>query len=206
MPSHADLPVLVAPRPVRISSAFAFARPTRLPFRSDSDNYADIPSKSPSPLSGRSSTLPSEALEEFLAILKPSFFPSTSPTFGKACRSLTIPAFHQYERPLALRSRQRFDNHPYMRSENTDIADIPSTTLDSLPGEQQDSFLEQHDQDGPANRWLRFGPLSSPVSRIHTRNPFLKQFHDQHTIRALSPAAIPLPTPTPDEFMFLEEL
>lgn len=187
--SH-ELPVLVAPRPVRITSAFAFARRVHnaSPSRADNDNSSDHSSQSPSPLSGRSSTLPSEALEEFLSILKPSFFPSTSPTLGKARRALSIPTFHQYERPLALRPRQRIDNAPFFKSDDTSDSHPFATTSPTIGGEQQESSTDQYEQDGPATRWLHFGPLctylvylpmpylTSPHSIPHIPNPYPQSF------------------------------
>ncbi|KAJ2916849.1 hypothetical protein MD484_g3552, partial [Candolleomyces efflorescens] len=117
--SHDINPILVAPRPV-----FAFPLPP------------------PSPTPPRSGALPSDALEEFLSILK---------------SRRTV--------------RPRQDNP------------------------------EKHDSDSQ-NRWVQCGVLSSPVSRMHTRNPFLK-----HATEApappLSPAAIPLPTPSPGELLEL---
>ncbi|EAU88340.1 hypothetical protein CC1G_05106 [Coprinopsis cinerea okayama7 len=205
-----DFGLIAAPRPVRLP-AFTFARRVNAsPSRADNDNNSDLASTSPSPLSGRSSTLPSEALEEFLAILKPSFFPSTSPTLGKSRRSLNIPTFHQYERPLAFKPRQRLENQPVLKSDVDDPSDShPSAPTSPVPvgGEQQDSLIDHYDQEGPVHRWLRFGPLSSPVSRMHTRNPFLKQITEQPGVaaRTLSPAAIPLPTPDPDEWLILQE-
>ncbi|KAG2020455.1 hypothetical protein CC2G_005795 [Coprinopsis cinerea AmutBmut pab1-1] len=189
-----DFGLIAAPRPVRLP-AFTFARRVNAsPSRADNDNNSDLASTSPSPLSGRSSTLPSEALEEFLAILKPSFFPSTSPTLGKSRRSLNIPTFHQYERPLAFKPRQRLENQPVLKSDVDDPSDShPSAPTSPVPV--------------GVHRWLRFGPLSSPVSRMHTRNPFLKQITEQPGVaaRTLSPAAIPLPTPDPDEWLILQE-
>ncbi|KAF5324486.1 hypothetical protein D9611_004544 [Ephemerocybe angulata] len=153
--SHELNPILVAPRPV---NAFSFAR--------------SPVSTSPSP--SRSAGLPSDALEEFLAILKPS--PS------KARRSF------QYDRALVLRSPvQKVDDKP----------DKP------LEAESHDTVPEFQDQDGILNRWLRHTVLSSPVSRMHTRNPFLKHIAELPA-PPLSPAAVPLPTPSPNELLELE--
>jgi hypothetical protein len=46
---------------------------------------------------------------------------------------------------------------------------------------------------------------ASPISRMHTRNPFLRHaaLQSPTPVVPLSPAAIPLPTPTPDELLDL---
>jgi hypothetical protein len=45
--------------------------------------------------------------------------------------------------------------------------------------------------------------LASPVSRMHTRNPFLRNSDNRSPARIapLTPAAVPLPPPTPDELI-----
>ena len=48
--------------------------------------------------------------------------------------------------------------------------------------------------------------LASPVSRMHTRNPFLRHSDDRSPAPSapsapLTPAAVPLPLPTPDELV-----
>ena len=65
---------------------------------------------------------------------------------------------------------------------------------------------------GPQTPLIATHPLNlsfsaSPVSRLHTRNPFIKQLSEASAlaVRALSPAAIPLPTPTPDEWQTLQD-
>lgn len=44
---------------------------------------------------------------------------------------------------------------------------------------------------------------ASPISRTHTRNPFLRQASDYPhvAVSPLSPAAIPLPSPSPEEML-----
>lgn len=218
---------LQAPRPMRLLAPFAFPRPTRMasPFRQDSDSALGRARSPSSPLlhsRSPSATLSSEALEEFFSILRPSFLPSTSPSLGKSRRSLTIPSFQQYERPLALRPRQRLE----IRADLEDPSDshpATSTSSDALGGEHQDLANDFFEQDTSSSRWFRFGPLcrstflievfysshppASPVSRLNTRNPFIKQLSEASAlaVRALSPAAIPLPTPTPDEWRMLQD-
>lgn len=44
--------------------------------------------------------------------------------------------------------------------------------------------------------------LASPVSRMHTRNPFLRNSDDRIApLTPLTPTAVPLPLPTPDELV-----
>lgn len=69
--------------------------------------------------------------------------------------------------------------------------------------ETHDAVSEMQDPDGLLNRWLRHSVLSSPVSRMHTRNPFLKHIAEL-PVPPLSPAAVPLPTPSPNELHELE--
>ncbi|KAH6918729.1 hypothetical protein BKA70DRAFT_1554749 [Coprinopsis sp. MPI-PUGE-AT-0042] len=201
---------LQAPRPVRLLTPFTFPRSTRMasPFRPDNDSALGRARSPSSPLlhsRSPSTTLSSEALEEFFSILRPSFLPSTSPSLGKSRRSLTIPSFQHYERPLGLRPRQRLE----IRADLEDPSDshpATSTSSDAVGGEHQDLAYDFFEQD-TSSRWFRFGPLSSPVSRLNTRNPFIKQLSEASALaaRALSPAAIPLPTPTPDEWRMLQD-
>jgi hypothetical protein len=156
---------LQAPRPMRLLAPFAFHRPTRMasPFRQDNDSVAFRSPSSPL-LHSRSpsATLSSEALEEFFSILKPSFLPSTSPSLGKSRRSLTIPSFQQYERPLALRPRQRLEIR-VDPDEPSDSHLATSTSSDAVGGEHQDMANDFFEQDTPSSRWFRFGPLCRSI-------------------------------------------
>ncbi|KAJ3534605.1 hypothetical protein NMY22_g6853 [Coprinellus aureogranulatus] len=150
--SHNLNPILVAPRPV---NAFSLVR-------------APV-STSPSPT--RSAGLPSDALEEFLAILKAPKSPRRS---------------FQYDRAIM---------PPMQRQEEKCDGKTSPESVDAVPDMQEN--------DGILSRWLRHSVLSSPVSRMQTRNPFLKQIVDLPR-PPLSPAAIPLPTPTPSEMLELD--
>ncbi|KAF8078098.1 hypothetical protein FPV67DRAFT_1464136 [Lyophyllum atratum] len=217
-----DYPILVAPRPVRLSSAYhaiasrAHAGHDRVRISeantiddfkaalfSDSSSDKDQVSPRSSPRSG----LPTEALEEFLSILRPSFFPSVSPVLRTRRQGTTsLPAFSQ-ERSFSYKARGRLDIIP----QNNDLPDemdiaysrqpsrnTSSCTPDSLT-DPESSF--DHDIDGTSFRWRTANVLSSPISRNHTRNPFLRYASNQSPslISPLSPTAIPLPLPTPDE-------
>ncbi|KZT69004.1 hypothetical protein DAEQUDRAFT_727181 [Daedalea quercina L-15889] len=143
---------------------------------------------------------PSEALEEFLSILQSSSFrfPPTSPIL-RANNSNTQHTFF-YRAPSSLST-----SHP-----------------DGLGLSLSDAGEMRKDSATPAYPFKLLGPgsLASPVSRTHTRNPF--QRHPSYenaiagilrplsaspgplspgspTMVAMSPAAVPLPLPTPDE-------
>ncbi|TEB35963.1 hypothetical protein FA13DRAFT_1727524 [Coprinellus micaceus] len=80
----------------------------------------------------------------------------------------------------------------------------PDDRFDGQMGaEAQDAVPDMQEQDGILSRWLRHSVLSSPVSRMQTRNPFLKQIVELPR-PPLSPAAVPLPTPTPSEMLELD--
>ena len=170
--------------------------------------------------------LTTEALEEFLSILRPSFFPSASPTL-RSCRSASLPAF-QYDRSFTFRARQRLENASPKTGHPFDDVDTPflqhnrnssSTTpeLTDLDNSFDHDLLDPH-LETPA-RWFPYGVLcaffvcllllelmvhtASPISRTHTRNPFLRQASDYPhvAVSPLSPAAIPLPSPSPEEML-----
>ncbi|PPQ78519.1 hypothetical protein CVT25_011791 [Psilocybe cyanescens] len=166
--SNNENPIVVAPRPVRLSSTFF-----------SSDKLAFNVPDSLSRTSSRSA-LPSEALEEFLSILTPSFLHKP--------RSLAFPAFMP-ERNINFRQVQQ-----RLELDSRDNSLHPeSPKLDSKPA--------QADTDV---RWFSSVLLSSPVSRMHTRNPFQRN-HDARSpppAPPLTPAAVPLPpSPSPDEFV-----
>lgn len=175
------------------------------------------------------SGLPSEALEEFLSILRPSFFPPTSPILRTRRQGASLPTF-QHERSFSYKSRGRLE----IASQKNDGDDIdisrstqPSrNTCPSTPDSLNDpDGMTEPDGDSPSLRWFKanilgespllraltaytshtWSPTSSasPISRTHTRNPFLRNpsNHSPGPISPLSPAAIPLPLPTADEMM-----
>jgi len=176
---------VVAPRPVRIANSFFQKDDLKVSFYAD---IADIADKQ-SPDRPRS-TLQTEALEEFLSILRPSFL--------------------RKPRALATRPRHRLDaTSDHYSPESHDLTTPPDT---------QDIHLE------PDARWFSSSLLSSPVSRMHTRNPFLRNPNNHSPASLtpitplapitplvptsplapttpLAPAAVPLPPPSPDELV-----
>ncbi|EIW85419.1 hypothetical protein CONPUDRAFT_162619 [Coniophora puteana RWD-64-598 SS2] len=222
-------PVLVAPRPVRLATVFSntFPRsPTHIrlvtapPQQTESTTpkervlFSDLNENaqeekpvelvdkeisSPSPRS----TLSSEALEEFLSILRPALLsPCASPvsrTRSRAARRSGGPAFAipASYRPRILLSRgpapdeNSGDTTAVARSPNGMQAPLPE-----LAGEDEgDMFL--------LSRWQVSHALSSPVSRMHTRNPFQRYATSEvpGTPTPCSPASVPLPAPTPGELL-----
>ncbi|KAF8797886.1 hypothetical protein BYT27DRAFT_7178063 [Phlegmacium glaucopus] len=162
-----ERPNVVAPRPVRIANSFFSKDDLKVSFYAD---IADIADKH-SPEQPRSA-LQTEALEEFLSILRPSFL--------RKPRSLTT------------RPRHRLD----VTSDHHNLDPRDRTT----PLDSQEIHLE------PDARWFSSSILSSPISRMHTRNPFLRNSDNRSPapiapLTPLTPAAIPLPLPTPDELV-----
>jgi len=159
-----ERPNLVAPRPVRLSNTFFQRDDLKVSFYADIADIADKPRSPDRPCSA----FQTEALEEFLSILRPSFM--------RKPRSLTTKPRH--------------------RLDVADHHNIDSRDLTTPPG-MQDIHVE------PDARWFSSSLLSSPVSRMHTRNPFLRNSDNRSpaTIAPLTPAAIPLPLPTPDELV-----
>ncbi|EKM82805.1 hypothetical protein AGABI1DRAFT_118238 [Agaricus bisporus var. burnettii JB137-S8] len=215
-------PVLVAPRPIRLAAAAAshhsiFARPNPIRLLSpaaeravdrspdtDDTRLSAENSPRPSPRSG----LPSEALEEFLSILRPSMFPPNSPRRRTAN---TVPPWHYERSTVNLKSWARLEGAP-MKNETDDL-DLPRFANDGFSPAPVGTITEQGltdgdslmDGDNASFRWFSSNVLSSPVSRMHTRNPFLRHaaLQSPTPVVPLSPAAIPLPTPTPDELLDL---
>lgn len=98
---------------------------------------------------------------------------------------------------------------------------LPDSSRVALPSEALDEFLSiltpaflrkprpfrprptdelSDPKPDPDGRWIASTLLSSPVSRTHTRNPFQRN-NGRSPIPAppLTPAAVPLPTPSPNE-------
>ncbi|KAJ7261338.1 hypothetical protein B0H12DRAFT_1106344 [Mycena haematopus] len=214
MPLTNDNPVLVAPRPVRLNTLF-----TRSRMVSSSDQVErvrdenseiddrkisefsdkDIPSQRSSPRSG----LPTEALEEFLSILRPSFFPPPSPVLlTRRQGSVPLPTF-QHERSYSLKGRALLQQ----KNEFVEELEVSRSTQPSRNTQTPDAECDDFDGNTLPIRWFT-NVLSSPISRLHTRNPF--QRHSSYpgltspgpvSPIALSPAAVPLPLPTPDEMI-----
>ncbi|KDQ60658.1 hypothetical protein JAAARDRAFT_557124 [Jaapia argillacea MUCL 33604] len=213
--------ILAAPRPVRLPT---FNRPVAryvsAPPESDesgekimSENKIDLflDSAASEPISPRTtSRLSSEALEEFLSILRPSsLFTPSSPIFRARNHSTTIslPSLPFQRSPRAF---HEISNSPSPVA----LGDEERSILSGLKSSQlllsdKENAVKETDGDGPPPRRLG-GILSSPVSRWHTRNPFQRQpsyepplglirSASTSSARAVSPAMIPLPSPTPEE-------
>ncbi|KAL4065392.1 hypothetical protein V8B97DRAFT_1951212 [Scleroderma yunnanense] len=233
-----DNPVLVAPRPVRVTPVYphisrsshlrlaSVAHDTeRLVIPEENENIEEhkspsrIPSTDKEPCSSRASplsSLPSEALEEFLSILRPTIFQPTSPILrSRRNAAVSLPAFG-----VQLRSRTKLDVTPSKGDHcSVNLAD-DNDTAKHTPTCSPEPFNENFtaNWDSPCSeltsRW-HAQVLASPVSRMHTRNPFpryasqdvmLTGFVPSHpsptmSSAPVSPAAVPLPLPSPDELL-----
>ncbi|KAH9946227.1 uncharacterized protein BXZ73DRAFT_95728 [Epithele typhae] len=210
-----DTLVLAAPRPVRLASGtapFPFHpiahRPRsraaflsaaadafdRLRLSDDPDHYESKPSditdkENHSPRASPRST-PSEALEEFLSILQHQSAIRIQPT-SPVIRASNHFFYHRRQTPSSLSPSLPSDGLALAIGDDADVNGGESITYSY-------KFI------GNA--------LGSPVSRVHTRNPF--QRHPSYDgavagllgpplspspAQSLTPAAIPLPLPTPDE-------
>lgn len=229
-----DNPLLVAPRPVRITSHFArtthlklvapqvdhvmlsedtehvdeYKQPTRVDSSVSSDKDLSSPRASPR------SSLPSEALEEFLSICMGWKCPSSPVLRPRRNGAVSLPTFG-----LPYRSRSRVD---FIHAKG-DLSSITLTEENEwVPRARSPQTLYERDelenldvQDLDTQRWNITHTLSSPISRA--RNPFLR--HPSYdtalsgisnfsqssppitSATPMSPAAVPLPVPTPDELI-----
>jgi hypothetical protein len=206
------------------------------PIDDDALLHLDPDSKSPkaSPRASPRSSLPSEALEEFLSILRPSLFPPCSPIL----RPLRYPISSLHDRTLTLPSKplSGIDNLSVLPR---DDSRTPVKQLGAPLSSRAPSLRENEENDvrpetpskffssGPLGVSFEFFPtlapvnllirisvgvsLASPISRIHTRNPFQRHASYETSLvpapylpqdRALSPASVALPSPTPSELEF----
>ncbi|KAG2133850.1 hypothetical protein BD769DRAFT_1353808 [Suillus cothurnatus] len=229
-----DSPLLVAPRPVRITPHLArsthlklvapqvdhvklsedtenideFKQPTHVDSSISSDKDLSSPRASPR------SSLPSEALEEFLSICMGWKCPSSPVLRPRRNGAASLPTFG-----LPYRSRSRVE---FIHAKG-DLSSITLTEENEwLPRARSPQTLYERDelenfdvQDLNTQRWNTAHSLSSPISRA--RNPFLR--HPSYDIALsgisnfsqssppitsatpMSPAAVPLPVPTPDELV-----
>ncbi|EPQ58388.1 hypothetical protein GLOTRDRAFT_114826 [Gloeophyllum trabeum ATCC 11539] len=221
--------VLVAPRPVRLSSGthFALDRYNRLvsapaeqndgvsagdarqqtPFEESKldvflNSAASLGRDSASPRAPSRCSLPSEALEEFLSILRPSsLFTPSSPLFRPLHgRTMSISSLHSPQM-RALHDRNNSPS-PVAYMEVDRVINGRRTPHKLLKDKENTDGAHEALQPGAFHSSL----LSSPVSRFHTRNPF--QRHPSYEVMsglvppassAMSPALVPLPSPTPTE-------
>ncbi|TBU32383.1 hypothetical protein BD311DRAFT_862748 [Dichomitus squalens] len=213
--------VLVAPRPVRLAAGaapFPFNAPIAHRPRSRAailsaaaeafdrlklvEDHADQPTElsekerlSPRP-SPRST--PAEALEEFLSILQ-------------------HPGTIRFQPTSPILRATNHNTHFFTYRRQT-----PCSLSPSLPSEGLGLTIGDH-ADDKENEGVTYpfkllgSSLGSPVSRMQTRNPFQRHSSYESSVAAylrpssamspsptsaLSPAAIPLPLPTPDEMEF----
>jgi len=222
-----NTPILVAPRPVRIASepgASSYAMRSATPYRlvsavadhferakiggdidideqkasafvESASSDKDLPSTRSSPRS----SLPSEALEEFLSILNPSFFPP-SPILRARRNGASLPHYPYQYRTRVLHSRG--DSISLMeeidRARSNSSAGSPEFTI-----ERDDATGDHERHESETFRWFATSTLSSPISRMHTRNPFPVGLlrTNKSTPSPISPRTVPLPSPTPDEMI-----
>lgn len=165
------------------------------------------------PSSFRSSlqNLQSEALEEFLSILRPgAFFPPSSPILRARRNGGSLP--YQFKARVL---HSRGDSISVLEGLDRDTSYSPNRSPE-FTLERAESRAADHDSD--AFRWFAASALcmstldyywiatemhaiASPVSRIHTRNPFATGLlrNGQLTPSPVSPRAVPLPSPSPEE-------
>ncbi|KAI0256466.1 hypothetical protein BJV78DRAFT_1164568 [Lactifluus subvellereus] len=223
MPSNTDNITLVAPRPVRLSNfSIHIPSPHRqhtlritstpadpvdrlfsadLPLDDDPVIHLDPDSISPktSPRASPRSSLSSEALEEFLSILRPSLFPPRSPIL----RPLRYPVSSLHDRTLSFpKPLSGIDNLSVLPREDSRT---PVKQLGAPLGPRAPPQHENEENDVRSETPLRVfgsGPLASPISRIHTRNPFQRHASYETSFipspsfpqdRALSPASTSTP-------------
>jgi hypothetical protein len=223
-----NTPILVAPRPVRIASesgassyAMRSGTPCRLvsvvadhferakiggdidideqkaaAFVESASSEKDLASTRSSPRS----SLPSEALEEFLSILNhSSFFPPSSPILRARRNGASLPNYPYQYRARVLHSR----GDSISLVEEIDPARSNASTGSPEFTIGKDEAVNDHERhDTETLRWYATSTLSSPISRMHTRNPFpIGLLRTNSTPSPISPRAVPLPSPTPDEMI-----
>ncbi|EGN96079.1 hypothetical protein SERLA73DRAFT_185611 [Serpula lacrymans var. lacrymans S7.3] len=236
-----DSPVLVAPRPVRIANPYQhFGRPTQLrlvsapveqkdQFRlnADIDNNDDqgFPARIDSsacsdrdlasPRASPRSSLPSEALEEFLSILRPAIFPPSSPILRARRNGMnSLPTFGYPYKP---RNKIEILHHKgdQIAEELDRVRSTPLRSPEPMQEHEKLEELENYDPDQHPRYYTSIA-LASPISRMHTRNPFQRQPSYEVALTSfisssrsspsvastpISPATVPLPLPTTDEML-----
>lgn len=168
-----ERPILVAPRPVRLASTF-FNRKQETDFTIIAEISPDPQDRLSRPPS--SAALPSEALDEFLSILKPSFM--------RKPRSVTFPTFLQ-ERPLALWQLPRVDSRTEPRDAGATVCEDHLLCLSSTTEHSTDIRLLHPDSD--ARQWFSSTILGKclyvdddhAISRLSTSIPCLTLPHAQ---------------------------
>jgi hypothetical protein len=171
--------------------------PSRIHSAASSDKESYSPRASPRP------SLPSEALEEFLSILRPAIFPPSSPVLlSRRNGAVSIPAFG-----VSYKSRSKLDTSHSKGEQQISCLleelDVDKQTPTYTPEPIAESFTGNWDIYGSeiTSRW-HAQVLASPISRMHTRNPFPRYASQDLALSVhsrSSPAAVPLPSPSPDE-------
>ncbi|KAL0572244.1 hypothetical protein V5O48_009726 [Marasmius crinis-equi] len=217
MRTETPSPILVAPRPVRIApgggggafannNAYSFMRPAQhvrlvsAPVAEHTQSQIDEGlEETLSTRSSPRSPLPSEALEEFLSILKPSlpaFFPPRSPVTVRSRRQVSLPQITYNEKEAT----RNVDMSASAKTPESDGVEVDFQVLE----------IDDSNSASPSFRWFTSSVLSSPISRSNTRNPFQRHASPLYQRQSpanpqalvcpsLSPAAIPLPLPTADD-------
>jgi len=145
-------------------------------------------------------SLSQDALDEFLSILRPSLFSANPPAFrvlrNDPGSGLVVPVA-QNLRPTE-RSQSRSSS-----SSSQVVEDGFFFNTRGSPGTLNSTIPQDDDMQLSGRLWRLPGILESPVSRIHTRNPF--QRHPSYDAAMLngrrtpvSPLSLPLPaSPSP---------
>jgi len=148
--------------------------------------------------SSRSSlqNLQSEALEEFLSILRPSAFFPPSPILRSRRNGASLP--YQFKARVL---HSRGDSISVLEELDRNASDTMNRSPEFMLERGEFRGADHERSDLEALRWFTASTLSSPVSRIHTRNPFATGLlrNGQLTPSPISPRAIPLPSPSPEE-------
>jgi len=186
-----ERPIVVAPRPVRLGTLFTRKQDSEFSFIADITT--DPPDRASRPPSA--AALPPEALDEFLSILRPSFL--------RKPRSVTFPSFLT-DRPIALRQLPRVDSRADKVAYDLCAAVADDSTLMNASLTQVDDYADLRviQPEPDARQWFSSTLLASPISRFHTRNPFQRNREGSPAPTSpLNPASVPLPTPSPTEFL-----
>ncbi|KAJ7582621.1 hypothetical protein C8J56DRAFT_1055670 [Mycena floridula] len=211
MSIHDSRPALVAPRPLRLSSMPQIrAHQVRMVSGSEGSERAvddltvgilettlseknDLSPRSSPRFGLASGEADYPALEEFLSILRPPFFP---PSPRPRRQMASVPNY-----PPLYRGMGRLELIQKTDGDGSEMA--RSASPGSLDDMESTDFEYPDVDDIPAPfRWFSSNVLSSPISRNNTRNPFQRNVHHlspSPILTSLSPSAVPLPLPTPDE-------
>ncbi|KAI0282205.1 hypothetical protein BGY98DRAFT_956279 [Russula aff. rugulosa BPL654] len=199
MPSNTDNITLVAPRPVRLTN-FSIHLPS--PHRQYPLRIASAPTDPDDRLYSADSPLDDDAL---LHLDPDSKSPKASP---RASPRYPISSLHERTLTLPSKPLSGIDNLSVLPR---DDSRTPVKQLGAPVNSRAPPLRENEENDmrpETPSRFFSSGPLASPISRIHTRNPFQRHTSYETSLvpapylpqdRALSPASVALPSPTPSE-------